>query len=214
MLCVGGIVWGPSMEKCRSFYLDSKQNDFAEPIEGSSLPTFLSSMRQTTMSRQECDYWADVRCAKSKRRRAYAENPSSDRPRWPLSHRPPGHHSDAGGLRRRSLPGPASDRHHHAAGRLMFQVTGAFAEFERSMIRQRVHAGLKRAVDAGKQLGRPRIDPALERRIQSPIAGRQGHAQDCHRVRHWQRYGSAYQAGDGWGGPPFRKRKRGRVRRR
>jgi DNA invertase Pin-like site-specific DNA recombinase len=30
------------------------------------------------------------------------------------------------------------------AGKLMFQVTGAFAEFERSMIRQRVHAGLKR----------------------------------------------------------------------
>ena len=27
------------------------------------------------------------------------------------------------------------------AGKLMFQVTGAFAEFERSMIRQRVHAG-------------------------------------------------------------------------
>ena len=43
------------------------------------------------------------------------------------------------------------------AGRLMFQVTGAFAEFERSMIKQRINAGLKRAVDAGKQLGRPRI---------------------------------------------------------
>jgi DNA invertase Pin-like site-specific DNA recombinase len=28
------------------------------------------------------------------------------------------------------------------AGKLMFQVTGAFAEFERSMIRLRVHAGL------------------------------------------------------------------------
>src|SRR5215831_20894810 len=27
-------------------------------------------------------------------------------------------------------------------GRLLFQVTGAFAEFERSMIRQRVQAGL------------------------------------------------------------------------
>jgi DNA invertase Pin-like site-specific DNA recombinase len=27
-------------------------------------------------------------------------------------------------------------------GKLLFQVTGAFAEFERSMIRQRVHAGL------------------------------------------------------------------------
>ena len=53
------------------------------------------------------------------------------------------------------------------AGRLMFQVTGAFAEFERSMIRQRVHAGLKRAVEKGKRLGRPRIDSATERRFQS-----------------------------------------------
>ena len=55
------------------------------------------------------------------------------------------------------------------AGKLMFQITGAFAEFERSMIRQRVNAGLKRAVDAGKQLGRPRIDPALEKRIQNQL---------------------------------------------
>jgi DNA invertase Pin-like site-specific DNA recombinase len=51
----------------------------------------------------------------------------------------------------------------------MFQVTGAFAEFERSMIRQRVNAGLKRAIEAGKQLGRPRIDPALEKRIRSQL---------------------------------------------
>ena len=42
------------------------------------------------------------------------------------------------------------------AGKLMFQVCGAFAEFERSMIRQRVNAGLKRAVAQGTQLGRPR----------------------------------------------------------
>jgi DNA invertase Pin-like site-specific DNA recombinase len=55
------------------------------------------------------------------------------------------------------------------AGKLMFQITGAFAEFERSMIRQRVNAGLKRAVEADKQLGRPRIDPALEKRIQSQL---------------------------------------------
>jgi DNA invertase Pin-like site-specific DNA recombinase len=55
------------------------------------------------------------------------------------------------------------------AGKLMFQITGAFAEFERSMIRQRVNAGLKRAVEAGKRLGRPRIDPALEKRIQSQL---------------------------------------------
>jgi DNA invertase Pin-like site-specific DNA recombinase len=50
------------------------------------------------------------------------------------------------------------------AGKLMFQVTGAFAEFERSMIRQRINAGLKRAVEQGKQLGRPKIGPALEKR--------------------------------------------------
>jgi DNA invertase Pin-like site-specific DNA recombinase len=45
------------------------------------------------------------------------------------------------------------------AGKLMFQVTGAFAEFERSLIRQRIHAGLKRAVDSGKVLGRPLKNP-------------------------------------------------------
>jgi DNA invertase Pin-like site-specific DNA recombinase len=45
------------------------------------------------------------------------------------------------------------------AGKLMFQVVGAFAEFERAMIRQRVHAGLKRAVANGKKLGRPLNDP-------------------------------------------------------
>src|SRR5215813_1486667 len=39
------------------------------------------------------------------------------------------------------------------AGKLMFQVCGAFAEFERSMIRQRVHAGLKRAKDQIKRQG-------------------------------------------------------------
>ena len=60
------------------------------------------------------------------------------------------------------------------AGKLMFQVTGAFAEFERSMIRQRVNAGLKRAVEAGKQLGRPRIDPALEKRIQNQLRAGNG----------------------------------------
>ena len=60
------------------------------------------------------------------------------------------------------------------AGRLMFQVTGAFAEFERSMIRQRVHAGLKRAVEQGKTLGRPRIREALEKRIQAHLRAGKG----------------------------------------
>jgi DNA invertase Pin-like site-specific DNA recombinase len=60
------------------------------------------------------------------------------------------------------------------AGKLMFQVCGAFAEFERSMIRQRVSAGLKRAVAQGKQLGRPRIDPAIEKRIQAQLRAGKG----------------------------------------
>jgi DNA invertase Pin-like site-specific DNA recombinase len=60
------------------------------------------------------------------------------------------------------------------AGKLMFQVCGAFAEFERSMIRQRVHAGLKRAIAQGKQLGRPRIDLAIEKRIQTQLRAGKG----------------------------------------
>jgi DNA invertase Pin-like site-specific DNA recombinase len=56
-------------------------------------------------------------------------------------------------------------------GKLVFQVTGAFAEFERSMIRQRVHAGLRRAVAKGTRLGRPPIKPELEKRIRGALAG-------------------------------------------
>ena len=54
-------------------------------------------------------------------------------------------------------------------GKLVFQVTGAFAEFERGMIRQRIHAGLKRARAAGKQLGRARIPAELENRIRATL---------------------------------------------
>jgi DNA invertase Pin-like site-specific DNA recombinase len=60
------------------------------------------------------------------------------------------------------------------AGKLMFQVTGAFAEFERSMIRQRVRAGLKRAVERGATLGRPKISPGVEKRIQSQLRAGKG----------------------------------------
>ena len=51
------------------------------------------------------------------------------------------------------------------SGKAMFQMLGVFGEFERSMIQERVRAGLKRAKDEGKQLGRPRIAPELEKRI-------------------------------------------------
>jgi len=48
-----------------------------------------------------------------------------------------------------------------ASGRLMFQIIGAMAEFEHSLIVERVNAGLRNAVAKGKTLGRPKmsIDP-------------------------------------------------------
>jgi len=45
------------------------------------------------------------------------------------------------------------------AGRMLFSVIGAIAEFERSLIRERVMAGLQRARIQGKRLGRPRVLP-------------------------------------------------------
>jgi DNA invertase Pin-like site-specific DNA recombinase len=59
------------------------------------------------------------------------------------------------------------------AGKAMFQMMGVFAEFERAMIAERVRAGLRRAKDEGKQLGRPRIAPELEKQIQAALNARQ-----------------------------------------
>jgi len=44
------------------------------------------------------------------------------------------------------------------SGRFMFQIIGAMAEFERSLIQERVKAGLRNARTKGKRLGRPRVD--------------------------------------------------------
>ena len=44
------------------------------------------------------------------------------------------------------------------SGRLMFQIIGAMAEFERALIQERVRAGLRNAKAKGKKLGRPRAD--------------------------------------------------------
>jgi len=55
-----------------------------------------------------------------------------------------------------------------ASGRLMMNIIGSFAEFERSIIRERTLSGLARARAQGKKLGRPRkngknyIKPARE----------------------------------------------------
>src|SRR6267378_6735976 len=43
------------------------------------------------------------------------------------------------------------------SGRLMFQLLGAMAEFERALIQERVRAGIRNARAKGKRLGRPRV---------------------------------------------------------
>lgn len=52
-------------------------------------------------------------------------------------------------------------------GRAMFQMMGVFAEFERSMISERVKSGLARAKSNGKTLGRPKVSDEVEERIVS-----------------------------------------------
>jgi DNA invertase Pin-like site-specific DNA recombinase len=68
-------------------------------------------------------------------------------------------------------------------GKLLFQITGDFAEFERSMIRTRVRAGLKRAKDqikrdghfvtkhgeVRKRLGRPGAEPDKLRKARAEL---------------------------------------------
>ena len=60
------------------------------------------------------------------------------------------------------------------AGKALFQMLGVFAEFERAMIVERVHAGLRRAKAQGKRLGRPRVSPEVEQRIQRELGKGRG----------------------------------------
>jgi DNA invertase Pin-like site-specific DNA recombinase len=55
------------------------------------------------------------------------------------------------------------------AGRMVFTVLGAVAELERSLIAERVRAGLRNARARGKRLGRPRVaaDAATIGRLRS-----------------------------------------------
>jgi DNA invertase Pin-like site-specific DNA recombinase len=55
-------------------------------------------------------------------------------------------------------------------GKAMFQMCGVFAEFERSMIRERVNAGLARARANGKRLGRPTVHPQVEKSIRLALS--------------------------------------------
>jgi DNA invertase Pin-like site-specific DNA recombinase len=58
------------------------------------------------------------------------------------------------------------------SGRAMFQMLGVFAEFERSMIRERVMAGLSRAKADGTQLGRRRLEDSDVDKVAAIVAAR------------------------------------------
>ena len=51
------------------------------------------------------------------------------------------------------------------AGKMMFQMLGVFAEFERAMIKERINAGLAKARAQGKTLGRPKVSLQVENKI-------------------------------------------------
>jgi DNA invertase Pin-like site-specific DNA recombinase len=64
------------------------------------------------------------------------------------------------------------------AGRALFQMLGVFAEFERAITQERIHAGLARARDKGTKSGRPigraRIDATREAAIRAALASGKG----------------------------------------
>jgi DNA invertase Pin-like site-specific DNA recombinase len=59
------------------------------------------------------------------------------------------------------------------AGRALFQMLGVFAEFERAIIQERIHAGLARAREkgtkSGKAIGRPRIPRRKAEQIRAEL---------------------------------------------
>jgi DNA invertase Pin-like site-specific DNA recombinase len=95
-------------------------------------------------------------------------------------------------------------------GKAMFQMMGVFAEFERSIIQERVRAGLRRAQERG-QAPRPPSDPARAGAAH-PFRAGQARAPRRARDRRAVRRQSRDRAEDQ---PPFRRRrKRGRLTRR
>jgi DNA invertase Pin-like site-specific DNA recombinase len=55
-------------------------------------------------------------------------------------------------------------------GKAMFQLCGVFAELERSIIQERIKAGLERARARGITLGRPRTERKVEQKIRALAA--------------------------------------------
>ncbi len=65
------------------------------------------------------------------------------------------------------------------AGKALLQMCGVVAEFEREIIRERIHSVIKRArvngTRSGRPFGRPRSEPHVEARIRA-LRKKQGHS--------------------------------------
>ena len=60
------------------------------------------------------------------------------------------------------------------AGRMLFQMLGVFSEFERSIMKTRIRAGLERAKAKGTRFGRPPIAPMHIEKVKRALA--EGHS--------------------------------------
>jgi DNA invertase Pin-like site-specific DNA recombinase len=60
------------------------------------------------------------------------------------------------------------------SGKAMFGMLSVFADFERSIIQERVRAGLARARSEGKVLGRPKIATDIETAVRTTLAAGTG----------------------------------------
>lgn len=69
------------------------------------------------------------------------------------------------------------------AGRMMMQMVGSFAEFERAIIRERTKAGLEQARAEGRIGGRrPKLTPVQKEEIREAVRSGRKTAADCSRL--------------------------------
>ena len=145
---VDGIAGGgrPEAVERRSRRLPTVFDRGAEPQE--SLPPRAMARRETvsaTIGRKTCGISHPSRQVEF----SLLEPRQETRPLVALAQRSPSH---PGEDRRRSLT-EAIDTS-GPAGRMMMQMLGSFAEFERAMVRERTRAGLKAAREQGRKGGR------------------------------------------------------------
>ena len=74
--------------------------------------------------------------------------------------------------------GPVPQPRRLPAGKALFQMLGVFAEFERSIIQERIAAGIARArakgTRSGKAFGRPKLSAEREAAVRAALAAGTG----------------------------------------